>query len=207
MPKAAHYSVSSPRTAAAVDHRPVAVAKAATRRMVKIGPLVLIACLIFAIFAVLMIPLVVGGAASVTSKAAVSEAVSASYTVYENSQDAAAALGLSGDVLSIIPQDAQVTAANVVDSNYLELAFTHEKSNYLFRVATGSDDLSGLDYDSVAYTAAEEGEGVTIGYAGVSEKKLNAAVWINGEHSYALVSNSGVEATSMKALVETMAAV
>lgn len=181
-------------------------AKAATRRMVKIGPLVLIACLVLAILAVLMIPMVVGGTSAVSSRAvAVSEAPAPTSVSYDSVKDAAAALGLSAAAYAGLPEDVQVTAAAVVDDAFLELTLTYGKDSYLYRTAAGNNDLSGVDYDTFTYTATEDLESATIGYAGVSEKKLNTAVWINGDYTYALISESGVDAAEMRNLTETMA--
>ena len=184
----------------------VATAKAATRRMVKIGPLVLIACLILSILAVLMIPMVVSGTSSVSSRAtAVSESPPLAAVSYDSMQDAADALNLPGQALSGFPTDVQATAISVVDNAYLEVAFTYGKDTYLYRAAAGSDDLSGMDYESAAYTAVEETDSAAIGFTGVSEKKLTSAVWIKGDYTYALVSESGAAAEEMRTLATDMA--
>lgn len=208
MAKAMHYP-AYPQQAAVERAQPaqaVATAKAATRRMVKIGPLVLIACLVLAILAVLMVPMVVGGTASGSSPAAtVSEAQPLTAVSYDSVQEAAAALNLPGQALAGIPEDVQVTAAAVVDDSYLELALAYGKNTYLYRAAAGSDDLSGMDYEAAAYTAVEELDSAAVGFTGVSEKKLTSAVWINGDYTYALVAENGVAAEEMRTLATAMA--
>lgn len=201
MARAMQYSPYSQQPAAAQKPMAAAAAKAAPRRMVKIGPLVLIACLILAILTVLLVPMMVSGTAAASSKAAASAAQPARFVAYETAQDAASALGLEGALPAGLPADAAITGARVVEDALLELDIVYGKSTLVYRVATGSDDLSGLDYDELPYTATEDSGATAIGYAGVSEKKLNTAVWTNGDYSFAIIAENGTDAAVMKELV------
>lgn len=191
------------------------LAKPASRRNVKIGPLLLISCLILAIFLVLLVPMVVGGAAFALS-AELTQAPAQSvklqdtapkakdFEEYKSAEDAAAALGLQAALPKSLPEGVLVTGAKVYGQNYVELGLAHNKGSFILRLAPGKEDLSFIDYDEFSYTATEDVNGVAVGYVGVSEKKFNAAVWTNNNSSYTLVFANGLEADVVRQFVAHM---
>lgn len=185
----------------------VAVPKVAVRHSVKMGPLVLIGCIALAVLAVLALPLMVGGAAPASSKAqAVAEVEEEQLNVaeYASAQEAMQVLGFVPAIPAELPEGYAISASRVVDGEVLELVFGQGKSSVVFRAAKGSDDLSGADHEAYAYTANETVDDVTRGYAGVSDKKLNLAVWTSGEYSYALVAEGGIAPEAMRAMAESI---
>lgn len=228
MPKAAAYSgkytskampqsttvraastVPAVRSAAAVAVQRPAPAKAVVvpkpaRREAKLGPLMLIGCLVLALLSVLVVPMVARGAAPAGSKAQ-SQAAPVDAVSYSTLQDALAALGITPAVPGQLPEGFQVTACRAVNGNMLEMVFTSGKTELVFRAAAGSDDLSFANHEDYAYTANETVNGITRGYVGVSDKKLNLAVWGDGEYSYALVAEGGVDAAVMRQIAECIA--
>ena len=175
----------------------------------KMGLRLLLGGVVLAILVVLALPLMVGGSVPATSRSALGAVPTAASTPlnvaeYNTPQEAMQALGAVPAMPLQLPAGYELTASRVVDGKVLELEFRQGKSKLVFRAATGSEDLSGVDQEACTYTATEEADGILRGYAGVSEKKLNAAVWVSGGFSYAVVSESGVDAAAMKEMAQSV---
>lgn len=180
--------------------------KASPRRVTKAGPVLMISCLVVAILCVLLVPMLVGGAEPAEPAAAQSGIAPGgqSAKAYDSPRAAMAELGIDAVLPENLPEDCLLTSCNVLDGSILEIGISYGKGGMLFRVAAGSDDLSFADYEQYPYTLTEEVDGITRGYAGVSEKKMNLAVWVNGDNSYALVAENGLDADQMKAIAESI---
>lgn len=183
------------------NNRGSAVA-AAQRSFKKMGlPLVLVG-LALALAAVLLVPLMVGGA---TPTASGSSGLTAENVVeMPGLKQAAAALGIEPKLPTALPEGYALTSCRVVNNQWMEAEITNSKQTFVLRITGGSADLSGQDYETTPYTAVETVGGISLGYAGVSEKKLSTAVWVDGDCSYALVAVSGAEAGLMRQMAETL---
>lgn len=190
--------------APAAQRRAYAAARAQKAR--RVGPALLILCLVLALATVLLVPLLVGGASPASSKVRTMETSSApapsvSYSSYE---EALEALGFVPALPTEAAEGYNLTAIRVVDGSMLELEYSGGKGNYLFRSAQGKDDLSG-DLTEYSYTLTEEKDGAARSYAGVAEKKLSLAVWAKGDYSYAVVAADGLAGADMKQVAESVA--
>lgn len=172
------------------------------RRSSKAGPFILVACLAVAILSVMLVPMLLGGGDPV--KASTSGPVVES-TVYANVEAGLTAAGVESAVLPALPEGFVFAQCRVAGSSMLEVDITGAKNPITLRVAAGNEDLSGVSFDEFSFSTTEEVGSITRGYAGVSNKKLNAAVWISGDYSYALLSDSGVDAEVMRQLAESVA--
>ncbi len=186
------------------QRQPAPAAKAAAWRMPKIGPMILVGCLLLAIMTVLFIPMAVSGTVPASSRAVSAQAPAANFSLYSSPEEAAAVLGIEA-ALPVWPEGASLADARVLDGTTLEVDIAYAGSSFVYRAAAGNADLSGLDYETVAFTATEDTAGMSVGYAGPSEKKLSAAVWVAGDCSHALVSPAGVDSEAMKALAAAIA--
>lgn len=179
--------------------------KTSRRSMGKMAPIIMFACLLLAIGSVALVPLLVGASAPVTSQTATSRIASeAQVANYSTVEDAAAAAGVSTNFLAGLPEGYVFTSARVVDGVIFELDLSGT-AEVTLRCMAGTEDLSGVNYDTLTFTLNETVNDVTRCYAGVSDKKLTSAVWVNGEYTFALVSTNGVETALMKELAESMA--
>lgn len=187
--------------------KPAAVAvPAQQRRFAKVVPIILIVCLLLATMTVLVVPLMVGGASSGPAKElAISQVAKPNYVSYATPEEARAALGSKALLPVALPDGFEVTDSRVVEGGVLELIISSGKNTVVFRSAAGSDDVSNNDYETFAYTATEQVDGVTRGYAGVSDKKLNLVIWVQDGYSYALMAESGLDAATMKTIAQSVA--
>ncbi len=174
------------------------------RRVHKMAPLLLIGCLLLAVLTVLFVPMLVDGAAPVSAPAATTSTVERTVAEYSTLQEAADVLGFTPVWPSVVPPDYHVTNYRVVDGTMLEIVFSSPSESVVFRMAPGSDDLSGISTD-YAYTVTETVDGITRSYAGISAQKLNMAVWADDSFSYAVVVTAGIDATQMRAVAESIA--
>lgn len=181
----------------------VPMPRAASRKAGKMGVAMIVGCLAVAVLMVMFIPVLVDGAppsASTTAPAAKAQNIAA----FASAQEAAGFVSLEACLPTAIPEGYGVLASRVVDDTVLEVEYTDNKNVIIFRAAPGSDDLSGQDFDTYAYTATETVDGVARGYAGVSEKKLDMAVWADGAYSYAIVTQNSLEASQLKLMAESI---
>lgn len=214
MPRTTYYSKKYTAMMQAVKPEDIAAAQAATasvarparRRNMRVGPVLILLCLAVALLSVLLIPVLVGGAAPVSvSQPAAPQESAQNVVSYDSPALALEALGIEAAWPGTLPEGYTLSSCTAVDGTMLEMKIIGAKSPVLFRAATGSDDLSGADYDSFTYTTSEAVGDTTFGYAGVSEKKLNLAVWTDGDYSYALVAENGVDIEVMRTLAASVA--
>lgn len=180
----------------------------------KVGPMLLALGLLLGILSVLVVPLMADSAAPVQSGAptrtaappvALATAAAQTVDVYATPQEALAAAGIGAVLPAQLPEGFSLSECRVLDGEMVELAYTVGKSTVVLRSAAGTADLSDANYDAFSFTIAEEVNGVTRGYTGVSDKKLYLAVWVNGDHTYAVVAEDGLEATVMREFAEAIA--
>lgn len=175
----------------------------------RLVPALLGLCLLLAIGCVLFVPLLVGGALPASSKirsAEPGEAVQqepVQLASYSSLEAACEELGYTPEVPDAVPEGYSLTAIRVVEGDILEMEYTAGRSRFLYRTAKGNDDLTG-DLTEYSYTVTEERDGVARSYAGVAEKKLNHAVWANGESSFAVVASDGIDNASMRLVAESI---
>lgn len=178
--------------------------KVPTRQLAKMVPLLMLACLMVALVCVLLVPLMVGGAAPAASKEATSRAMQVESVAYTSPEHAMQVLNIQPTLPAALPEGYSVVASRVLNGNILEIEYGG-KNTILLRCAVGSEDLSGADYDTLGYTLTETVGDITRGYAGVSEKKFSSAAWVNGEYTYAVVADGGMEAAALKQFAELVA--
>lgn len=209
MPRTVYYSkkYTQQHTAKMSAIEPAAEVNAAPQKgLGKLVPLIMLGCLVLALLSVLVIPpLVAGAAGSQTPAVATPQNQLAEVVEYAGMQQAAQAVSEDICLPATLPEGYEVTASRVVNGEMLELVITKGRETLVFRAAPGSEDLSEVDYETSAYTLNEEVNGITRGYAGVSDKKLTAAVWIDDGYSYALVADGGMDAQEMRTLAESIA--
>ncbi len=188
-----------------------AIAKVPSKkRTSKTGAAILIICLALAIIAVLVVPLLVGGAAPSSAAApmavaAVQQEALPQVESYDTAEQAVAAIGMQPKLPVQLPEGFELVAQRVVDGYMLEFEYINGRVVVLFRVAQGSEDLTGIATDSAAYTTSEEVQGIRRGYTGVSQNEFNSAVWIDGDYSYALVAQGGMAAEQMRQMAQGVA--
>ena len=85
------------------------------------------------------------------------------------------------------------------DAKYEDLSEKHTE-----KIKQQVIDFLGCAMAGYNYTATETIDGIARGYAGVSEKKLNAAVWACDGTSYALLAEEGLDAWAMRQLAESV---
>lgn len=163
--------------------------------------LLLAACLVVAVLSVLLVPMLVGGTSPAASAARTAQS-QPNAIQYESPAAAAQVLGITPALPGALPEGYAVTASRVVEDTMLEVEITGGRNTLVFRAALGNQDLSGHDSTAFAYTATQEEGGIARGYAGVSEKKLNVAVWVQGDYTYALVCSGGMEAAMFHQIAE-----
>jgi hypothetical protein len=165
---------------------------------------IMLACVLLAVACVLFIPILVGGAfSSQNSLNAVGE--QETVVAYNSPAQAMQALAITPAFPAALPDGMRLTACRTVNGRVLEMEYQTDRQTLLFRVAAGNEDLSGVDYDTMAFTATEETSGVTRGYAGLSEKKLMCAVWADGGYTYAVVAKNGADAALVRQFSESVA--
>lgn len=179
-----------------------AVSKAAVRRrkpIVRVVPLILCLCLLLALGAVLVVPVLVDGAAEEKPMARLQAEIQR--RDFATLQEAVDTLTFAPALPRTLPEDAVFTACAVVNSTVLELEYKLEKGTILYRTAPGSDDLSG-SAQGYAYTVTETVDDTTRTYFGPSEGKLAVALWAQNDCTYAVVAQGGVDAQLLKSVAE-----
>ncbi|MGD9559684.1 MAG: hypothetical protein AB7V55_03655 [Oscillospiraceae bacterium] len=182
----------------------VAVSRVAKHRQSKVSFFMIAACLAVAVLMVLLVPILVGGAPPSTSQ--VEAAINTqNIATFNSPREAREFLAIQTGLPTALPEGYGVAGSRVVDGKIIEIDITNGKANLVFRTAQGNEDLSGTDYDEYSYTATETVNDVARGYAGVSDKKLNMAVWADGEFTYAIVADNAIPAEQMKLIAESVA--
>lgn len=182
--------------------RPAMAVKTAHRSR-KVVPMLLVFCLAIAFLAVLIVPLLLGGAAPVN--AATGSNLEVTAVAYDSAQQAVAAAGVQAAGQPELPEGYVAGQYRVLDGSVLEMDIAGAKNVISFRVAKGNLDLTTDLGDAFAFSTTETSGDITRGYTGVSEKKLNTAVWVDGGFCYALVSADGVDAAVMRLLADCVA--
>ena len=202
----AMHAADSPQAQA--NAAPIVVQPSA-RRTMRLGGIVLIACLAIAILMVALVPMVVGGAAPAASQGARAVATEVapehSYVDYPSISEAVAALELRAATPKTLPEGFSLTACKVVDGSILELTLTDGRATVLFRAAAGNDDLSWVDPEHYNHHASETVGSITRSYMGATEENVKVAVWAARSHSYAIVSDLALDAGVMRQLAESIA--
>lgn len=174
------------------------------KRAAKIGPFIMVASLMICVIAVLLVPLMTAGATQPASSQA--EAVQPANAVsYNTVEEGMAALNLRAAYPTALPEGHLVTDVLVLDGKVLEVRMLYGKYDIVYRTAKGNEDVSGQDYGAYPYTITEAVGDVSRGYAGVSEKKLELAVWANGDYSYSVFVPGGTEPELLKQIAESIA--
>lgn len=182
----------------------VAVPKPKTSQ--KAGGVMLVSCLVLALMAVLLVPLLVGGAspsAAATASPVAAGAAAQQVVAYTSVEDAMATLGLQASLPSAVPEGTVLTAARVLDGTILELEYDVGGTTVLFRAAHGNEDISGST-KNYTYTTTEDVDGTARMYLGVTEQILNVSVWASNDVSYALVASAGLSADTMRQIAESI---
>ena len=173
------------------------------RTIKKVAPAILLVCLALAILTVLLVPLLVGGAAPAASRI-VSSSVPEVAKAYNSVEEAQQVLGFAPVVPASMPSEYTCTAVRVKEGNILEIEYSSGKNLVFFRTAEGSDDLSA-DTTEYYFTTTETLGNITRSYAGVADKKLSTAVWADNNRSYAVVAPDGIAAAQMRQIAESVA--
>lgn len=191
-----------PLAANAGEGTPKAGTVARQRTIKKVAPAILLVCLVLAILTVLLVPMLVGGAVPATSRVTSSSSAPAEEKSFSSTADAQQMLGYQVALPSYIPEGYNCAAVRVLEGNILELQYTAGKDTFFYRMAAGTEDLTE-DATEYAYSTTASGE-ITRVYAGVSEKKLNTAVWTNDNFAFAVVAPSGIPAAELKQIAESV---
>lgn len=199
----AQVSVGRPAVAAPVvktQHQKVRTRRNHHR---KVSSFILVACIVLAVMTVLVVPLLVGGAAAPSSVPAEAAPAQAEVRAVSTMGEAGQALGFEAAAPAALPDGFELSAIRVVDGSVLELEYAGGKTPVVYRTASGSDDLTWTDAE-YAFTVTEEVDGVTRSYAGVAEQKLSVALWAEGGYSYALVASEGMDAEALRLMAESV---
>ncbi len=188
-----------------------AVVSSSARRTLKLGGILLAACLVLAVLLVALVPVLAGDAAPVASQgsraAGVPEAADAQRThvAYPSTNQAIEALGVKVATPQVLPQGYALVACSVIDGNVLELSLANGDTTVQFRAAAGNDDLSWSDPLQYAFHASETTGRVTRSYMSDSEGRYRVAIWAARGRSYALVADAPLDADVMRQLAEGVA--
>ena len=103
----------------------------------------------------------------------------------------------------------EVKTITAIKGEIIQVDFSHneeDKADYetspyvTFRKGIGSEDISG-DYNYYSVTTEKEIAGNTVTLKG-DDATISNATWSDGTYSYAIMSNPGMDADTMTALVE-----
>lgn len=185
---------------------PPVVAPARARRTKKTGIAMLGACLLIAIFAVMLAPVLARGAVQKTrSGATATKAAEAQeYQRFESLEEAQHALGFAAVMPAALPEGARLVGYSALGGSVLEVEYALGESQLLYRVARGTDNVSGMTKEH-AFVSTEEAEGITRTYMGAAEDKLNCVVWAADGYSYAIVAADGLDAEDMREMAQSVA--
>ena len=192
-------AVAGPKTA------PNAVSKAPQKaKMKKPGWAMLGVGLALALVVVLLVPLLAGGSTPVAVRAAAPSAF-AHVASYNSVEDAQMAAGFEAVLPSVLTEDvARLTAVSVLEGDVLEFRYVLSGGEViLFRTALGNEDVSGVTRDYTV-TSTEEADGVIRTYAGTTEKLMNVCTWAAKDRTYAILAESGVDASVMRQIAESV---
>lgn len=154
--------------------------------------------LALALLAVLVMPLLTGGAATAAPLVAVQQVNSVSVT---SLSEARQLLGFSPATPEALPQGYSLAELKVLDGHIMEAVYTDGKNTMVYRTAQGKEDLSGDDQE-YPYMATETGvDGIARSFSGVNVEKVNLAVWSDGQSSFSVFAKETVDAKVMKDFV------
>lgn len=185
---------------------PPVVAPTRARRSRRAAIVMIVVCLLLAMAAVLMAPMLASGASTTSvapSATPAAEAPAVQKAEYQSLEEAQQAAGFAAVLPTALPEGTQTAAIRVVDGAVLEIEYKVGKNVVWYRTAPGSDDISA-DNREHTFTTTEEVDGVVRGYAGVTEEKLNLAVWSDGEYCYAIVAEGSMDADVMKSIAQSV---
>lgn len=121
---------------------------------------------------------------------------------FDTLKEAEEAVGFSLEVPATIPNWVSETAFRTMNNEMLEVIYNGKDDQFRIRKAAGSDDISGIQ------TAYSETEEVPVGERTVTCKGENGlvyvAVWQDGDYTYAMSFDNGMEQASVIAMVETI---
>lgn len=175
--------------------RPRASAVVRKQSAKKTGPLLMVSGLVIALLAVLVMPLLAGGAA-VAPEAVSSPQVSAA--TFMSLEEAQQKLAFTPAIPVAVLEGYRLSQLNVLDGTILEMVYTDGKNQLVYRTAQGKEDLSGNFKDYLYEGSETSADGVVRGYSGITAEKLNLAVWSDGQYSYSVQSKDALNANEMK---------
>lgn len=124
------------------------------------------------------------------------------FVPYESLDDVKGVLSFDPKVPSALPAGFELNEITSTGSDFLQIIYTDNSDNRIFyRMAKGSDDVSG-DYN--AYKISKE---VAIDDLKVTMRgndKISGAVWNDGEFSYSILSDIGLEEEWVIDLIENI---
>jgi hypothetical protein len=183
------------------------VMKKPTKPSGKVCIVVLILCLVVAVATALVLPLVLQNqtvAAATPNRLATAEVQPEQVVAYNSVAEATTVLGFSPQMPTAMEQSATLAGVKVLDNSILEMTYVMGKDTVVYRIAQGSDDISGV-YDVFAYSGTEEANGVLRTYSGVSADVLSLAVWADAIYTYAIIATGGLSADTMRTIAESVA--
>lgn len=187
--------------AQAAPAAPRAVAGVRKSSAKRTGPLLMGFCMVFALITVLVVPMVTGGATTVSSSASAQNVSEESLTSLSQVEQV---MGYMPAVPSQLPQNYGLIELKVLDSKVLEAVYTDGKTSFVYRTAKGNEDPSGIDSEFLYSALAEGQDGVVRSYSGPSAEKLKLAVWTEGGSSYSIWVKDGMAGTTLKELSENV---
>lgn len=174
------------------------------KNFAKATPFIITACILVALVSVLLVPLFVGGTTPAQSQQS-TYTNAQNFVEYSSTTQAASTLAITPALPASLPEGVNYVNCGIAEGRVLQMRYDLDGQQVIFNVAAGNEDLSGVDYDKLAYTATEESGGITHLYAGVSDEKLTCAVWVQQDYTYALVAESGIDAQIMRTFVQNVA--
>lgn len=124
------------------------------------------------------------------------------FVPYENMADVKKVLSFTPAVPSSLPKGYEIDEITSTDSNFLQIIYTNNNNDSIYyRTAKGNGDISG---DWNKYTINKE---VQIGNLTVTMRgndKISNAIWQNGEFTFSVFSNVGLEEKELIELIENI---
>lgn len=183
---------------------PPVVAPSRARRSKRAGIVMLVSCMLLALLAVLLVPLLASGAVQpgvAANTAPVQNTPPETKQQYNTLAQAQEALGFEAVLPTSLPEGMAPQAYRAVNGKVLEVEYKIGKSTIVYRTAPGSQEISG-DERRHMYSTTEETGGVARTYAGVTEEKLSLAIWATDGMSYAIVADGALDANVLKEIAQ-----
>lgn len=124
------------------------------------------------------------------------------FTEYKSVEDAKAAVSFDAVLPTKLPDEYEFASASTMGSDFLQVFYKKGESEIMYRVAVGSDDISG-DYNVYDITETEKIKDSKVELKG-DENKCSLAVWNDNESAYSLNSEKGIEKAEMTKIIESV---